>query len=275
MKGRNTLLIAVIALTLTACKTQEDIRRERTVENLNEQIQQTQKSSANNSARFSSIEEQVQRLSGQVEELSHQRAQSLKDNQELNKRLTTMEETNVKQVEYIKALTEKVNNQSDYIAEVISTLEKMNKEAEKPSKKKAVIKREDEGVDINDDEPVISYSEGLKKYRAKDLDGAKDIFKKVEGDKKAKKKDREGATHFLGMIEYRNKNYEEAKVYFSKLFSDNPKSSFAAPTLLNLAKTFDKLNAKEEAIMTIEELQSRFPKSKEADEGAKFKAKLK
>lgn len=275
MKGRHTLLIAAFTLTLGACKTQEDIRRERTVENLNEQIQQTQKSSANNSARFSSIEEQVQRLSGQVEELSHQRAQSLKDNQDLSKRLTTMEETNVKQVEYIKALTEKVNNQSDYIAEVISTLEKMNKEAEKPSKKKAVIKREDEGVDINDDEPVISYSEGLKKYRAKDLDGAKDIFKQVEADKKAKKKDREGATHFLGMIEYRNKNYEEAKVYFSKLFSDNPKSSFAAPTLLNLAKTFDKLNAKEEAIMTIEELQSRFPKSKEADEGAKFKAKLK
>lgn len=275
MNGRTTLLIAAFALTLTACKTQEDIRRERTVDNLNEQVQQTQKSNAGNSQRFNTLEEQVARLSGQVEEISHQRAQTLKDNQDLNKRLTSMEETNAKQVEYIKALTEKVNNQSDYIEEVIATLAKMNKDEEKPAKKKAVNERSDEGVDINDGEPVISYSEGLKKYRAKDLDGAKEIFKKVEADKKVKKKDREGATHFLGMIEYKNKNYEEAKVYFSNLFSENPKSSFAAASLINLAKTFEKLKSKEEAIMTIDELQDRFPKSKEAEEGAKLKAKLK
>ena len=271
MKGQSTLLLIALTLTLSACKTQEDIRRERTVENLNEQIQQTQKSTAGVSSRFTSLEEQLARLNGQVEELGQQRAQALKDNQALNQRLNEMEEGHKKQVEYLKALTEKVNNQSGYIEEVIETLAKLTKEEERSSKKKAVNEESDNGDGVED---VITFAEGMKKYKAKDLDAAKDIFLVVASDKKAKKKDREGATHFLGMIEYKNKKYEEAKVYFSKLFSDNPKSSFAPATLLNLAKTFDKLKSKEEASLTLDELLSRFPKSKEAAEATKLKAKL-
>ena len=136
MKGQSTLLLIALTLTLSACKTQEDIRRERTVENLNEQIQQTQKSTAGVSSRFTSLEEQLARLNGQVEELGQQRAQALKDNQALNQRLNEMEEGHKKQVEYLKALTEKVNNQSGYIEEVIETLAKLTKEEERPSKKK-------------------------------------------------------------------------------------------------------------------------------------------
>lgn len=274
MKGHSTLFAAILLLSLVSCKTQEDIRRERTVENLNEQIQQTQKTTASASSRFTAIEESVSRLNGQVEEISHQRAQSIKEAQNLNERLNNLEETNKKQVEYIKALTEKVNNQSDYIEEVIATLAKLTNE-EKPSKKKAVSNdSSDEGVDIEADEPK-NFDTAVKKFKAKDLEAAADIFKKIESDKKAKKKEREGSIHFLGMIEYKNKNYEEAKVYFSKLFSENPKSSFAPATLLNLARTFEKLKAKDEAVMTLEELQSRFPKSKEAEEGGKLKAKIK
>lgn len=272
MKGQSILLLSFLLLSLTACKTQEDIRRERTVENLNEQIQQTQKTTASAASRFNTIEEQVSRLNGQVEEMAHQRAQALKESQNLNERLNSLEETNKKQVEYIKALTEKVNNQSDYIEEVIASLEKLSKDTDKPVKKKAVS---DEGVDIDEGEVKPTFANGMKKYRAKDLEAAKEIFLKVESDSKSKKKDREGAIHFLGMIEYKNKKYEEAKVYFSKLFSENPKSSFAAATLLNLAKTFDKLKSKEEAVLTLEELESRFPKSNEAVEGAKLKDKLK
>lgn len=272
MKGQTTLLLIALTFTLSACKTQEDIRRERTVENLNEQIQQTQKSTAGVSQRFNTIEEQLARLNGQMEELNHQRAQTVKDNQALNQRLTTLEETNAKQVEYIKALTEKVNNQSGYIEEVIATLEKLTKEEEKPSKKKTV--NNDDDSSASETSEAVTFSNGMTKYRAKDYENAIDIFKQLEGDKKVKKKDREGATHFLGMIAYKQKKYEEAKVYFSKLFSDNPKSSFAPATLLNLAKTFDKLKSKDEAGMTLDELISRYPKSKEAAEAAKLKASL-
>ncbi len=272
MKGQSTLLAAIVLLSLVSCKTQEDIRRERTVENLNEQIQQTQKTTASASSRFNTIEEQLARMNGQVEDMSHQRAQTIKEGQNLNERLNALEDANKKQVEYIKALTEKVNNQSGYIEEVIATLAKLTNE-DKPSKKKTVSSS-DEGVDITEDE-APTFDTAVKKFKAKDLDVAGDIFKKIAADKKAKKKEREGATHFLGMIEYKNKNYEEAKVYFSKLFSDNPKSTYASATLLNLARTFEKLKSNEEASLTLEELLNRFPNSKEADEASKLKAKLK
>lgn len=271
MKHSHVLFSSMlILLAFAGCKTQEDIRREKTVENLNEQILQTQKNAANGNTRFTSIEEQISRLSGQIEEMNHSKGQSNKEFQNLNDRLTAMEDTNKKQVEYIKALTEKVNEQGAYIAEVVTSLSKMS---EKPSSKKKTLEKTEEVSEEEDNTPV-TFEGGLKKYRSQDLDGAREIFRQVADNKKAKKKDREGATHYLGMIEYKNKKYESAKVYFSKLFSDNPDSNFAPATLLNLAKTFTQLKSKEEAGLTLDELISRFPKSKEATEASKLKAKL-
>lgn len=269
MKRTQIFICALLLVVFSGCKTQEDIRREQTVQNLNEEIQQTKKSTATGNSRFMAIEEQISRLTGQVEEANHNRSQSIKDNQQLNERLNALEDTNKKQVEYIKALTEKVNNQSGYIEEVIASLAKLSeKPSEKPSKKKAV---NPDSVEMDEEDLAPTFDNGFKQYQAKEYDSAKDIFTKVAANKKAAKKNREGATHYLGMIEYRNKNYEGAKVYFSKLFSENPDSSFAPATLLNLGKTFGQLKSKEEASMTYDELISRFPKSKEAAEAAKLK----
>jgi TolA-binding protein len=267
MKHSHVLFSLIALLSLAGCKTQEDIRREKTVENLNERIQETQKSTASGNSRFLAIEEQLSRLSGQVEESNHNRSQAIKDMQHLNERLNSMEETNKKQVEYIKALTEKVNEQGEYIAEVVTSLAKMTSI---PATKKKTVESSDEA----DDDSAPTYANGLKKYRANDLEASKEIFEQVAANKKAKKKDREGATHYLGMIEFKNKQYESAKVYFSKLFSENPDSSFAPATLLNLAKAFNQLKSKEEASLTLDELISRFPKSKEATEASKLKAKI-
>ena len=270
MKRSQILICAFLVIFISACKTQEDIRRERTVETLNEEVQQTKKAAASGNTRFQSIEEQVSRLQGQLEEANHARSQSIKDNQALNDRINVLEKSNKEQVEYLKALTEKVNNQSGYIEEV---LEKLKALAEKPvektsSKKKAV---NPDSVEMEDEDLPATFDNGMKKFRAKEYDSAKEIFKEVSENKKASKKNREGATLYLGMTEYRQKNYEGAKVYFSKVFSDNPDSSYAPQALLNLGKTFSQLKSKEEANMTFDELISRFPKSKEAQEAQKLK----
>ena len=128
MKSSRLILIALSLMVLSSCKTQEDIRREKTVENLNEEIQQTKKTALSGNSRFMSIEEQLSRLTGMVEESNHSKSQ-------LNERINTLEEANKKQVEYLKALTEKVNNQSGYIEEVIETLSKLNAEKTSPKKK--------------------------------------------------------------------------------------------------------------------------------------------
>jgi TolA-binding protein len=269
MKRSQMFICALLLVSFAGCKTQEDIRREQTVQNLNSEIQETKKTAASGNSRFQSIEEQMQKLTGQVEESNHNRAQTLKENQQLSERITALEEANKKSVEYLKALTEKVNNQSGYIEEVIASLAKLSeKPAPSSSKKKAVSP---DSVDLGDEEVPATFDNGLKAYKNKNLDDAKSIFEIVSGNKKASKKNREGATHYLGMIELKAKNYDAAKVHFSKVFSDNPNSSFAPAALLNLGKTFTATKSEDEANMTYDELISRFPKSKEAIEAAKLK----
>lgn len=272
MKRSQILICAFLFIFVSACKTQEDIRRERTVETLNEEVQQSKKMVASGNNRFQSIEEQVARLQGQVEEANHSRAQTVKDNQQLNERINVLEKANKEQVEYLKALTEKVNNQSGYIEEVLEKLKALaEKPAEKTSSKKKAVNPDSVEIAIEDEDLPATFDNGMKKYRAKEYEAAKSIFKEVSENKKASKKNREGSILYLGMSEFKLKNYEGAKVYFSKVFSDNPDSSYAPAALLNLGKTFSQLKSKEEANMTYDELLSRFPKSKEAQEAQKLK----
>lgn len=255
---KNTSLIFILSLLILAsCKTQEDIRREKTVENINEQLAQTQKSTANASNRFQNLEEQVSRMSGTVEEVAHTRAQDQKEIAALKDRAALLEETTKKQMEIIRALNEKVHEQTKYLEQVTKSLSGMSEQSERKAAPKETVKEEKEDVTL---------SNGLQKYKAKNYESAKAILEKLIENKKLKKKDKGAALQALGLIEYKTKNYEEAKIYFSRIFTEMPDSAFAPAALLNLAKTFAKLNSKAEAKQTVEELLSRFPKSKEAKE---------
>ena len=218
---------------------------------------------------FSSLEEQITKLTGTLEETAHNKQQDVKEIALLKERLTSLEENNKKQNEYIRALNEKIQDQSKYIEQVIKSLSALSEQKEKEEQ---VTSKKKESKEKNSDATTIKGA--IAKYKAKDLDAAKEDFQQILNEKKIKKKDKEAAFHYLGMIEYKNKNYEEAKVYFSKLFSENPDSTYGASTLLNLAKSFLQLKSKEEATQTLDELAARFPKSKEASEGAKLKAKI-
>ena len=268
MKNLQFVLLLSIVTLISACKTQEDIRREKTVENLNEQVAQTQKSTANANSRFTTLEEQMAKLTGLVEESAHNKSLESKENAQLKERIATLEENNKKQNDYLKALNEKLQEQSKYIDQVIKSLSSLTeqKEASASAKKKEAKEQSSEET------PTIKGA--IAKYRSGELEDAKADFLKILEIKKLKKKDKEAGFFYLGMIEYKNKSFEEAKVYFSKLFSENPDSSYGAQSLLNLAKTFTQLKAKDEAKQTLDELITRFPKSKEAQEGTKLKAKI-
>ena len=247
-------------MIIVSCKTQEDIRREKTVENLNEQIAQTQKSSANTSSRFQLMEEQVASTTGKMDELAHARAQDQKELATLKERLAEVEENSKKQNEIIRALNDKIQEQTKYIDQVIKSLNNISEQTEKKVHVKETIKEEKEPTE------EISLQNGLQKYKAKNYEAAKDILEKLIQNKKLKKKDKGTALQALGLIEYQNKNYEEAKIYFSRIFTELPDSNMAPAALLNLAKSFMKLNSKSEAKQTIDELIRLFPKSKEAKE---------
>lgn len=259
MKNKSLLLIPFLII-LFSCKTQEDIKRDKTVDSINEQLTQTQKSTANTGTRFQSLEEQLARLSGTVEEITHARNQDQKDLAAVKERLLNTEEINKKQNEYLKELNEKMQEQSKYIEQVIKSL---NGLSERP-KEKAQSK------EVSSDEPA-TLANGLEKFKANDLATAKTVLEKVLENKKLKKKDRAQAMLVMGQIEYKNKNFEEAKIYFSRIFTEMPNSSYVPAALYNLAKSFKELKANDEAKQTIEELISRYPKSKEAVKAQKLK----
>lgn len=270
MKRLQLVAILSLIMILPACKTQEDIRREKTVENLNEQVAQTQKNTANANSRFTSLEEEMAKLTGKVEESVHNRQQENKDTAMIKERLNSLEETNKKQTEYIKALNEKIQDQSKYIEQVITSISSLNEQKEQAKKKES---QKEAKAESNSSE-VASIKGAITKYKAKDFDGSKEMFLTLLENKKQKKKDKETSYYYLGMIQYKSKNYEEAKVYFSKLFSEYPNSSYGAQTLLNLAKSFLQLKSKDEAAQSLDELISRYPKTREAEEGAKLKSKI-
>lgn len=259
MKRFSIFSLLLLAIFFSGCKTQEDIRRERTVEKMNEEIQQTKSVTQSANNRFGTLEEQINRLTGQIEEANHAKNQALEENKNLSQRVNLLEETSKKQVEYLKALTEKVNNQSDYIAEVLESLKKIS--AEQTAAKKKIETKKEEAPKLES-----TFKNGYARFQAKDFAQAKIIFSDVTNNKKASKTNREGSLHYLGVMEFNAKNYEAAKVYFTKVFTENDKSSFAASSLLYLGKTFQKQKLQEEAKMTFEELISRFPQSKEAKE---------
>jgi len=94
MKFASLFLALLTLFTFTSCKTQEDIRREKTVDSMNEQLAQTQQSTAAINTRFTTLEESLSKLNGQVEEVIHAKQVESTDSNKLQERLNTLEEAN-------------------------------------------------------------------------------------------------------------------------------------------------------------------------------------
>ena len=61
-----------------------------------------------------------------------------------------------------------------------------------------------------------------------------------------------------------DKKYDDALVYFSKIYTNYPKSSFAPRSLLYIARCFNKLGKKDESKASYQELIDNYPKSSHA-----------
>ena len=72
------------------------------------------------------------------------------------------------------------------------------------------------------------------------------------------------------MIAFMDKQDEKALVYFSKLFTQYPKSPYIRNGLLFLGKTFKRSGQVEEAKETFNQLVSQFPKTRQAKEASKL-----
>ena len=244
----------------TGCKTQEQIRREQMVDSMAQQMRQGQKVSANITVEISELKKQILQLQGMIEETG-QNEQTSREGRlvDLQSRVNLLEEKN-------KTLGQQIEEQNQSISDLKNQLAEQGKYLKNLLK---TLKKINSPVATKKQKPASAYDVAMKAYRNGQYSKARPLLKKL-ADKKLSAKLDARVVHNLAMTEYMLKNDENALVYFSKLYSTYPNSNFNAGGLLFMAKTFQRQKRVDEAKATLNELITKFPKSKRATEAKKI-----
>lgn len=245
------IAIIILVVAFTGCKTQEQIRREQMVDNLGVQMVQSQELVADTTVKIQALEERLGGLTGKLDELDHNSQVQLQTQVDaLNQRITLLEESN-------KSLQSKVEEQSKYLQEVLGTLKNMSGSGSSSKKK------------------VSEYEQAMGDYGKGNYTAAKPVLLKLLNGKSLKSAQKARVIHNLGMISYMDKEYDKGLVYFSRLFTEYDKSGYNKNGLLYLARSFEKLGQKEQAVQTLNELIKRFPDAKQVKNAREMLARLK
>lgn len=244
------LHILFIPLLLTSCfKTAEQIKRE---EQVDLQLAQSQKLVSELSSQVQVLQNQLAVTTGQIEELDHNRKKQLQDKQQtyaqsleqINERLTLIQNENKTIHKKLNVLQNDIDAQKKYIKKVNTTLKAVSSPPKSTSKN--------------------SLQKAHKNFERGRYNRAQTQYLEVLGEGKINAAQRNHVYFNLGLIDYQNKKYSEALVYFSKIYTKYPRSSFAPRSLLYIARSFSKLKKKEEANASYQELVDKYPKSSHA-----------
>ena len=251
MKQETILLIFLLA----SCKTAEEIRREQLVDTMSVQVPHLQKQSSDNTFQVQEHENRLNQIYGQLEETQHEEKQKIlekekeriKSLEELTTRLTAIE----KRFTSLEAQSKK---QSFFIKEVTKQLQlRLKKSSGKNRKRKST-----------------TFAQGIKMFQQKKYKKAKELLLQVLGQKRLKPSRWVKSHHVLGLIHYRQKNYNQAMVHMSKVYTRYSRSSKAPESLFIIAKSFLKTGQKLEAKGSFQQLVKQYPKAKEVREAKKL-----
>ncbi len=257
LSKKSWALTALISLSFfTSCKTREDIVREQMINNMSMQMQDGQKLNADFSVRLQGIEDRLNSLSGNIEETQHTTNVTMSERiKTLEEKLTILETTQASQTESLESINKEVAAQKEYIQEVLGTLKTLSQKKNKPVKKES------------------PYNKAMGLYRRGKYADAKAILLTLV-DKKFSDSGKARIIHNLGMIAYMDKENDKALAYFSRLFTEFPKTGYNKNGLMFLAKTLKRMNKNEEAKQALNELIARFPKAKQVAQAKKMLKQL-
>ena len=232
---KKTIILLTILSTITSCKTQEEIRREKLVDTISVQMNEHQKLNADHIVRIGELEERLNNIQGTIDTSNYEGENKRKT---LSERLQALEELqeslNVKikeQDEKMTKISAQLQKQDQFIDEILKTLK--SGKAQKKSK------------------TLSPYQQAMADYKAKKYKSARPALEALlKGKLSAKAAAR--VIHNLGMISYREKRYEDAMTYFSK-------SIYNPNGLIHLAKTFKAQGDVEQAKETLNLMLENYP----------------
>lgn len=254
------LAALVLLFSLAGClKTAEQVKREQRVENMSQQLADSQNIVADLTVALKNLQQQIDQLNGKVEELQHQQKglnaseiKSLQESMEVVKQqVNSINETQ-------KAQGADLTQQRAFIEKVTEKLGKMSTSHDGSSKKN----------------PKSDVGTAWTLIKKKKYAEAKTLLEGIVEDAEVDPADQNKALHAMGVLEYQQKNYEQGLVYFSKVFTKYPKSSLAPSSLLFIGRSLNRLGKKAEAKQAYEELKSNYPESSAAKEGAAESKKI-
>jgi TolA-binding protein len=247
-----SILVLALLLSLTSCfKTAEQVRREQRVDNMSQQLSDSQNIVADLTVMLKNLQSQIDILSGKVEELQKNQQQlqgaDLKGMTESLNVMKTQLDTVQKSQE---AQSEELKLQRGFIEKVTEKLGNLNKSTSAGPKKG----------------PKDEIAEARKLIGRRKLSDARSILEGMINDSKVSPGDMNKVLHGLGEIEFAQKNWEKSLVFFSKIYTKYPKSSLAPSSLLHIGRALKKLGKTDEASQAFQELRTQYPDSAAAKE---------
>ena len=246
--------IALFSLFIiaTGCiKTADQVNREKKLDNISEQVKDSQGLVADMANMLRDMQAQLDKQHGKLEEIEHQSTgvDVKKMNETLNLMKTQNEslaEENKEMKTQMLGLQDEMKAQREFMEKVTKSLGSMKEE---PAQKKS------EKTDL---EKALTF---IKENKYKE---ARELLEPIIDDKELSPGDKNKVLHSMGKVEFYTKNYEQAMVYFSKVFTRYPKSSFAPNALLFIGKSLKAMNKKAEAKEAFEQVKANYASSPDA-----------
>ena len=220
-------------LFFLSCKTQEQIKEGKLIKTISIQMTENQNLTAKSTVKMGEFEGNIQELRGLIEENNHLKNQEI---QQLKNQLTLLEESRQSLNNEIKMIKDQLKSQNMFIQEILNNFKKKRR--------------------------TNLYSSAMSNYKKRHYKKAKIQLNKLQKSSKYKGRKRARILHNLGMISFIQKKNQDAITYFSKLFTEFPKSTYNINGLMQLSYTFIRLKQKNRAKQTLNEIIKRFPKSK-------------
>lgn len=268
----NKLLLSLPLLLLASCfQTVEEIKREERVSQVDQELQQSRVHLAEMTSKQKELQDQVNLLNGRLEEYNHKQGQLSEGQISQIAQLLTAQKTEIEDLKLqVNDLQEKLKIQTAYLQEVTKGLDhitgsKSSKKSKKNSKNEEKSNLAPTKGSNQDFQSKINLVE--QHLKAGKLDEAKSICESIVQDSAYSEGKHNQCRFKLGEVAYKKKNYEDALVYFSKIYTRWPKSSLAPESLFQIAKIFKDQGKKAEAKAAVTKLQSEYPKHPVVDRG--------
>jgi TolA-binding protein len=259
------LLLSLLVVSTSCFKTAEEIKREQQMET---QVNQSSQMVAELTLQLKDLQTKLANATGQIEEVGHHAKTQTEQTTmtftqtiaQLSEQVKALTEENKQNKLKISALEKEVESQKDYIQKVNSTLSKMagGSSSSKSSKVSAASSN--------------SLADAHKLFEKSKQKEALELYLQLIDSGKLSAANANHAYYNTGLLYFWKKDYDNALIYFSKIYTKYPKSSWAPRSLIQIARSFKAQGKTAEANATYEEFLKNYPKdnlAKEAKEEMK------